>query len=152
MSTLSTHHFTGVERFVRYVIEIISEPVSADKGEVLEYLDHIEEHDGYGEPTTTVIEFYRRVVARFPCVTEDPNGPWPDGPLINNFRHPVTILGISFSRVAEVLPWIISTANAAGFIVYDPQDEVLHRPTGSPSAGAMPQQHDTQPKRWWRFR
>jgi hypothetical protein len=133
-----------------YTVEIISELASADNTAVLQYLDRIDEEDAYGEPTPAVLEFYKKVAARFPCITENPEGPWADGPLINNFRHPVTTLGISFSRVAEVLPWLIAAANAAGFTLYDPQDDVIHRPGGS-SRVLREQEPAVERKPWWRF-
>jgi hypothetical protein len=134
-----------------YTIEIIHEPVPPDNLDVLSYLDRLEESDAYGEPTPAVLTFYQEVVAKFPCITQDPDGPWADGPLINNFRYPVTILGISFSGVGEVLTWLIPKAAEHGFTVYDPQDDVIHRPTGPSSVDrdALAATPDSKP--WWRF-
>ena len=67
-------------------------------------------------------QLYDRLTARYQCITEDSNGPWSDGPLVNNFGQRSATLGISFSRVGEVLPFLVETATAMGFWVLDAQD------------------------------
>jgi hypothetical protein len=134
-----------------YTVEIICDRLNGDDEAVLEFLDRVEAEDRYGEPTPPILNLYQQVVARFPCITENPEGPWSDGPLIENFKYPVTILGISFSRVEEVLPWLVATVNAAGFILYDPQEDAIYRPDGSRSQ-VLPQEEPTDSaKPWWRF-
>lgn len=57
-----------------------------------------------GEPSAQMRDLHRRLTTRFPCICDDPEGPWADGPLINDFGQHAATLGISFSRVHEVLP------------------------------------------------
>jgi len=87
--------------------------------------------DAFEPPSASMVELHRRLTARYPCICDDPEGPWSDGPLINNFGTHIATPGISFSRVEEVLPFLIATANEMGFWVLDAQDEALHLPNGS---------------------
>jgi hypothetical protein len=82
-------------------------------------------------PSERMAALHRALTARFPCIRDDDGGPWSDGPLINNFGREVATLGISPSRVAEVLPFLVATANAQGMWVLDPQDEKLYPPVGA---------------------
>jgi hypothetical protein len=71
--------------------------------------------------------------------------------LINNFGEKHTILAISYSRVAEVFPFIIKTATELGFTVFDPQDEKIHRPIGwKPSEHPAVLATESR-KPWWKI-
>jgi hypothetical protein len=93
--------------------------------------------DEYGSPPGDhFVPLYERLVARYPCITtpKGEDSPWSDGPLINNFGKKHAIIGISYSRVGEALPFVVETATQMGFTVYDAQDEKFHRPvSGSPN-------------------
>lgn len=102
----------------------------------------------YERPSEPMKELHRRLTARFPCLNDDPDGPWSDGPLINNFGQRIATLGIVGSRLAEVLPFLIGTANDMGFWVLDGQGAVVHLPGGSKLRPAPPLP-PRQP--WWRF-
>jgi hypothetical protein len=52
---------------------------------------------------------------------------WSDGPLINNFGHRAAVLGMSYSRVEEVLPFLVESANALGLSVFDWATKTVHR-------------------------
>jgi hypothetical protein len=96
-------------------------------------------------PAERMATLHRTLTGRFPCICDDDAGPWSDGPLINNFGREVATLGISFSRVEEVLPFLIASANAQGMWVLDAQDEKLHLPDGTVrSAG------ESGPRGTWR--
>lgn len=72
---------------------------------------------------------------RYPCLCDfaddDPamdDSPWADGPMINNFSHDMGMLAIVFSKVEEVLPFIIQQATALGITVVDGRVEQIYRP------------------------
>ena len=77
-------------------------------------------------------DLHDRLTAAYPCICSLPDdqvddGVWSDGPLINNFGHRAAVLGIGFSRVEEVLPFLVKTANDLGLIVFDWQTNLIHR-------------------------
>ena len=58
------------------------------------------------------------------CICDLPDeqvddGPWIDGPLIDNVAHRAAVLGIAPTRVGEVLPFLIETATAMGLTVFN---------------------------------
>jgi len=74
-----------------------------------------------------------RLTNRYPCICDLPDeqvddGVWSDGPLRNNFGHRASVLGIVYSRVDEVLPFLIAQANVLGLVVFDWATETIHRP------------------------
>ena len=95
-------------------------------------------------------ELHKRLTARFPCICDDESGPWSDGPLINDFGQGTATVGIVFSRVEEVVPFVIETATGMGMHVFDGQDEVIHRPVGYVSR--LPRTRAPRAARpWWKF-
>src|SRR5207302_10159272 len=69
-------------------------------------------------------ELHDRLTARYPCMCSVPDDEvddtvWSDGPLINDFLHRAAVLGMSYSRVEEVLPFLVETANGLGLVVFD---------------------------------
>lgn len=141
-----------------YTIDIIHVPIPDDDVDAWDFLDNdlrVSSEDDQRPLPDDVQELYRRLTARYPCITENENGPWSDGPLIEDFGHDLTILGLSFSRVEEVLPFVIATANDLGFPVFDGQDERFHRP-GQPQGRRLSElqaeRQTSKPKRpWWRI-
>ena len=124
-----------------YTVDIIHVAIPADDLAAWDFLDNqlrVSAEDDTRPLPESVQELYRRLTDRFPCISESPEGPWADGPLLRNFGHDLTILAISFSRVEEVLPFLISTANDLGFVVFDGQDERFHRP-GHPAGRHLPE-------------
>ena len=77
-------------------------------------------------------ELHERLTSRYPCMCDVPEDQiddtvWSDGPLINNFGCRAAVLGISYSRVDEVLPYLIKTATALGLVVFDWAAERIYR-------------------------
>jgi hypothetical protein len=142
-----------------YTVDIIHVPVPADDLEAWHILDtdlRVRRKIPGTPLPEEVQELHRRLTGRFPCIMENPDGPWSDGPLLNNFGHRLTLLGISFSRVSEVLPFLVATAHDLGFVVFDGQEERFHRPgqaPGRPLSALAAAAHSTKPtaKPWWRF-
>lgn len=137
-----------------WTIEIVTVPIADDPGEAWAQLEELREEADereYGAPPSDELaELYRRLTARYPCIMEDPESPWADGPLINNFGEAIATIGIMTSRIAEALPFVIETATEMGFTVFDAGDERIHRPKGwkPPLAWSIPK---TEPRPWWRF-
>ena len=115
-----------------WVIEIVSVPVADDTDDAWDQLGELREVEDareYGTPPSEPMnELYRRLTARYPCITENPESPWSDGPLINNFGDKLTTIGIVGSQLDETLPFVVDTATGMGFTVFDAGDERIYRP------------------------
>ena len=65
-------------------------------------------------------ELHDQLRARYPCICTlsddrvDEEGVWSDGPLLNDFGRRAAVLGVIYSRVEEVLPFLVHTANDLG--------------------------------------
>ena len=85
------------------------------------------------EPDPAVFhELIDRLTARYPCIcdptrADSDDGPWCSGPLRQKRYTRATVLGLIFSRVDEVLPFVIETATAMGLTVVDWQTGQVHR-------------------------
>jgi hypothetical protein len=78
-------------------------------------------------------ELHDQLTARYPCICtlnddEIDNRVWSDGPLWNNFGHQAVVLGMVYSRVAEVLPFLVRSANSLGLTVFDWGGPTIYRP------------------------
>lgn len=144
-----------------YVVDILSAEIPASYKEALLVRDALAEardvrlDDGgdarFEEASAEMRELHRRLTARYPCITEDPDGVWADGPLINNFGQRVATLAISFSRVGDALPFLIATATEMGFWVLDAQDEAVHLPGGAILRANASLERGRSARPWWRF-
>lgn len=140
-----------------WVIEIVSVPVADDTDDAwdqLEELREVEDAREYGTPPSEPMhELYRRLSARYPCITENPDSPWSDGPLINNFGDKLTTIGIISSRIEDTLPFVVETATEMGFTVFDAGDERIHRPKNwrAPAVRRPMPESPPPPRRWWQF-
>ena len=97
-----------------------------------------------------LIELHQKLTERYPCLcsyTEnDPRMeecPWADGPMIGNFASEMGMLAIIFSRVDEVIPFIIQSANDLGITVADGQSLKIHLPRSFQAKGGSK-------KPWWK--
>ena len=74
-----------------------------------------------------------RLTAKHPCICDldddvlDSLGVWSDGPLRNNIALKAPVLGMVYSRVDDVLPFLIGTARELGLTVFDWRTEQIHR-------------------------
>lgn len=108
-------------------------------------------YDDKRETAPSLVSLHAVLTSRYPCLSsysgayEGPETcPWADGPMINNFAHEMGMLAISFSRVDEIVPFIIEKANALGITVADGQSGLIHRPDGSLGI-------DGKKKAWWKL-
>lgn len=119
-----------------YTVELIlnSLPQNSQKawGEI-ERLREAYYEDGQ-KPHNSYREFLKSIQTSYPCLCSyadnDPSveeSPWADGPLINNFNHTMGMLAIVFSKVNEVLPFIIETAKRFNITVADAQTGEIYR-------------------------
>lgn len=106
-------------------------------------------YNDQGEKAEVFLRLHAALTERYPCLCsyadDDPemdNSPWADGPMLNNFCSEMGMLAIVFSRVDEVLPFILEKCSELGITVADGQSGKIHRPGDSG-------QTDTKP--WWRF-
>ncbi len=125
-----------------YNVAVVIPPIASADGEAWRELDELIDQDG---PRPAVFqELHDRLTARYPCLCAVPDdqidsAPWSDGPLINNFLLRAAVLGISYSRVEEVLPFLVATALDLGLVVFDTSSETIYR--------SVPQQK----KPWWKL-
>jgi len=115
-----------------YNVAICIPPVPSDEKAAWGSIDAFTHAEG---PTPEVFKtLHDRLTARYPCIctlpdeTVDEEGVWSDGPLWDNFGHRAAVLGIVFSRVEEVLPFLVDTANELGLTVFDWVGPSIYRP------------------------
>lgn len=74
------------------------------------------------------------LTARYPCICTldgdrvDDDRVWSDRPLCNDFGRRVAVLGVMYSRVEEVMPFVIETATSLGLTVFDWAGPTIYRP------------------------
>jgi len=115
-----------------YSVAICTPPVPADDDAAWKALDGL--LGAQGPPPLVFPELHDTLTARYPCIctlpdeTVDADGVWSDGPPWNDFGHRAAALGMTWSRVEEVLPFLVGTANSLGLIVFDWGGPNIYRP------------------------
>ena len=115
-----------------YNFAICAPPVPMNDSEAWERIDDFIKADGPPPPVFRWI--HDELTARYPCICTlsddrvDSDGVWSDGPLWNDFGHRVAVLGLIYSRVEEVLPFVIETATGLGLSVFDWGGPTIYRP------------------------
>ena len=113
-----------------YNIAVVIPPVPCNDADAWRSVDALIKESG---PRPSVFKkLHDQLTAKYPCICSVPDDRvddtvWSDGPLINNFGHRAAVLGMSYSRVDEVLPFLVQTANNLGLIVFDWATETIHR-------------------------
>ena len=119
-----------------YNVAICILPVPAEDNAAWEVLDSLINEQG--APPPVFRELHDALTARHPCICTlsdekvDEEGVWSDGPLWNDFGHRAAVLGMTWSQVAEVLPFLVRTANSLGLTVFDWGGPTIYRPGGAP--------------------
>lgn len=114
-----------------YNVTISRNTIPTQEAQAWEYLENLQAAENW-IPSKDFIDLIEKLKLKFPCICEieDPDeGVWSDGPLTNNAGENITILGMVYSAVEEVMPFLIKTANENGFVVFDDQDGKIYRPT-----------------------
>jgi hypothetical protein len=105
-----------------YNVAMCVQPVRSDDKSAWLALDEL--IDAQGPVPHVFKELHDQLTARYPCICtlnddEVDNRVWSDGPLWNNFGHQAVVLGMVYSRAAEVLPFLVRSANSLGLTVFD---------------------------------
>lgn len=114
-----------------YNVAIVAPPIPEDDRVAWSEVNALIDAEG---PMPAVFEqLLAPLTARYPCICDldddhVDDGVWSDGPLRNNLGHRASVLGMVYSRVEEVLPFLIREANALGLSVFDWATETVHRP------------------------
>lgn len=111
---------------------ICTEPISSSDKKAWQQLDALVNAEG--EAPDVFKKRHDLLTAKYPCICtlgddEVDDGVWSDGPLWNNFGHRAAVLGMVYSRVEEVLPFLVETANELGLVVFDWGGPSIYRPT-----------------------
>jgi hypothetical protein len=115
-----------------YNFAICTQPVSTDDSEAWAAIEGLIKTQG--PPPPVFQRLHDELTARYPCICTldddrvDVDGVWSDGPLWNDFGHRVAVLGIIYSRVEEVMPFVIETATDLGLAVFDWGGPTIYRP------------------------
>jgi hypothetical protein len=136
-----------------YTIDLIIEELPFDEKEAWNRVESLREKY-YGderEKSPLFLELYKNITKVYPCLCsyadDDPamdESPWADGPMINNFANEMGMLAIVYSKVDDVVPFVINEAKRLGITVVDGQDGKIHRPRSSEDI--------INPKKpWWRI-
>ncbi len=113
-----------------YTVIIVNAPLPSVDKAAWETVDKLIEEEG------TRLEIFQKrhdqLTVKFPCMCSVPDDQigdtaWNGGTLLHNFLHRAAVLGISYSRVDEVLPFLIKTTNALGLVVFDEQTGTVRR-------------------------
>jgi hypothetical protein len=114
-----------------YNVAVCTPPIPLDDETAWAALDDLINTEG--EAPQLFRTLHDRLTARYSCICSLPeedvdDGVWSDGPLWNNFGHRAAVLGMVFSRVEEVLPFLVNTANELGLVVFDWAGPGVYRP------------------------
>ena len=118
-----------------YNVAICVPPVPADDRAAWDVLDSLINEQGTPPPVFN--ELHDMLTTRYPCICTLPDdkvddGVWSDGPLWNDFGHRAAVLGMILSRVEEVLPFLVHTANSLVLTVFDWGGPTIYRPGPTP--------------------
>jgi hypothetical protein len=114
-----------------YDVAVCTPPVSPNDQRAWEELEQL--IDSEGAVPSVFMDYYEQLTAKYPCICSLPvedvdDGVWNAGPLWDNFGHRVAVLGVVFSRIEEVYPFLVQTANRLGLTVFDWAGPTIHRP------------------------
>ena len=114
-----------------YNVVFCQSPISSVDREAWKQMDSLIEQQG--DVPAIFYELISKLTEKYPCICdlsddEVDDGVWSDGPLRNNAGHKAIVLGMMYSSVDEVLPFLIQTANALHLVALDPGSESIHRP------------------------
>jgi hypothetical protein len=122
-----------------YNVALAREPVPANDAEAWAWIGTAAETPD-AAPPQVFHDLVDCLTARHPCICDladdvvDDLGVWSDGPLRNNIMLKAPVLGVVYSRVDDVLPFLIETANSLGLTVFDWATDTIHRPRAAPPA------------------
>jgi len=112
-----------------YNVAISTPPVPVDDDAAWGLLDSL--IDAKGAVPSVFCELHDLLTAQCLCIRTLPDdkvdeGVWSDGPLWKDFGHRAAVLGMAWSRVEEVLPFLVRTVS---FLIVEARLSIAHDPT-----------------------
>ena len=105
-----------------YIIRDIH--ISNNQSNIWDMVLHHYNNDS-GKISNDFKRFHDRLITKYPCITEDDESVWGDGPLIGNFGDKITCLNLSIGfsneeqkRLSDALIYIMTLATEFNFDVY----------------------------------
>jgi hypothetical protein len=118
-----------------YVLQIWETPIPSTVQEAADINKQLQDQEGPQNPK--FIALANQLTKRYPCISQltgEEEGyeevVWSDGPLDGETSNPVYGVGITSNHIAEVLPFVVQTAQSLGLTVYDEQAGQTHLPSG----------------------
>jgi hypothetical protein len=119
-----------------YALQIWEAPIPSTVQEAADINEQLQ--DEFGSQNPKFIALARQLTKRYPCISQltgeeeegYEEGVWSDGPLDGETSNPVYGVGITSDHIAEVLPFVVQTAQSLGLTVYDDQVGQVHLPSG----------------------
>ena len=115
-----------------YTVSITRNNIPQDDTEAWKHMEELYKNDS-GKSSKDFIDLINRLTETYPCICDLPDdkiddGVWSDGPLVNNAGDQITTIGVVYSQVEDVIPFVIETCNGLGFVVFDGQSGTISRP------------------------
>lgn len=115
-----------------YTVSITRNDIPKDDNQAWKIMNELHINDN-GQPSKDFVDLIKQLTEKYPCICDLPDdkvddGVWSDGPLINNAGDKITTLGVVYSQVENVIPFVIKTSNNLGFVVFDDQTGLISRP------------------------
>jgi hypothetical protein len=134
-----------------YTLHIWDEPVPATVEEADQIASELGRLASQGPVNPKYAEAALQITTRFPFI-DDPEAEadevWSDGPLTPAAGQRLWGVGILSQHAGEVQPFVVSTSNALGLVVYDFQLGKAYLPDGKVLSSG-PRSKSTRP--WWKF-
>src|SRR5690348_13901762 len=136
-----------------YTLHIWDEPVPATIEEADQIASELERLASQGPVNPKYAEAALQIAKRFPF-TDDPEAEaddevWSDGPLTPTAGQRLWGVGILSQHANEVQPFVVSTSNALGLVVYDFQLGKTYLPNGKVLSSGPQKTGLTKP--WWKL-
>ena len=115
-----------------YTISITRNDIPRDDKQAWKFMEKLYSNDN-GQHSKDFVDLVKKLTEKYPCICDLPDdkvddGVWSDGPLVNNAGDKITTIGVVYSKVEQVIPFVIETSNNLGFVVFDNQTGLISRP------------------------
>ena len=118
-----------------YIVSITKSDLPSSDKEAWSYLEELQKNyfNTTNESAQIFLDLLSDLTEKYPCICDLPDdkiddGVWSDGPLKNNAGKEMMSLGVTFSNVNNVIPFLIQKANKLNLTVFDTQTGQIHRP------------------------
>jgi hypothetical protein len=127
-----------------YTVSITRNDIPRDDKQAWKFMKELYNNDN-GQPSKDFVDLIKKLTEQYPCICDLPHdkvddGVWSDGPLIDNAGDKITTLGVVYSQVENVIPFVIETSNNLGFVVFDGQTGLISRPDKNTTPNNKPDQ------------